>query len=54
MPAGAQAFALSDLIEDGVQKLKQLYKGGVDASTLSMVWGHMCIFIEEQMVKGKV
>jgi hypothetical protein len=49
------AFTLSDLLDEATQKLKSTYKNaGIDAPSLSIVWGHTCIFIEEQLVKGKV
>jgi len=45
-------FVLTDLLEEVVQRLRLIYRT-LEASALSMVWGHTCIFIEEQLVKGK-
>lgn len=47
-------YTLSDLLEETSNKLKPIYKNGIDSSILSIVWGHTCIFIEEQLLKGKV
>jgi hypothetical protein len=49
------SYTLNDLLEEASQRLKVVYKNPpIDAPSLSIVWGHTCIFIEEQLVKGKV
>lgn len=48
-----QTYTLSDLLEETTCRLKPIYKNAIDSSVLSIVWGHTCIFIEEQLLKGK-
>lgn len=48
------SYSLNNLLDETNQKLRQTYKSvGVEVDTLSMVWGHTCIFIGDQLVKGK-
>lgn len=55
MVSNASSYTLSDLLDESTQRLKITYKNaGIDANSLSIVWGHTCIFIEEQLIKGKV
>lgn len=47
-------FTLNELLDEASVRLKGNYKNaGIDSASLSIVWGHTCIFIEEQLLKGK-